>query len=93
MQELLPVLIGMLVGFVRLPVRSFRLRGPVALVMTLLGGAVAATINGEWTDGIVSWLADVALVAAGALAVLTSWTVVRYPSHWWASTSAIAPRS
>ena len=76
MQELLPVTIGLILGCLCLPVGSVYRRASTAILLSFLGGALATTINGEWWAGFFPFLADVALVATGALAVLIVGSVV-----------------
>jgi hypothetical protein len=81
MQELLPLSIGLILGCLCLPVGSVYRRSSTAVLLSFVGGALATTINGEWWAGLLPFLADVALVATGALAVLIVRSVLRQLSR------------
>jgi hypothetical protein len=81
MQELLPVVIGLVLGCVCLPVTARRARHSMAILLSFLGGALATTINWEWAAGPIPFLLDVALVAGGAVPVLTVWVFVCHQHH------------
>jgi hypothetical protein len=68
MEEFLPVLLGMVVFGLCHQIGSVRFRGAAILLLSLFGGALATTINGEWGAGPVAMLIDTILVAAGVLA-------------------------
>jgi len=77
MQEVLPVLIGLILGWVCLPITSIRKRSLAAILLCILGGVLSTTINGEWIAGFVPLLGDVALVAGGVVTVLVARIVAR----------------
>jgi hypothetical protein len=72
MQELLPIWIGMAVGAISSRICSTRLRAGAVVVLSLIGGLFSMAVNGEWGLGVTAMLADTALVAGGALAVIVT---------------------
>ncbi|MBV9124003.1 MAG: hypothetical protein JO112_11645 [Planctomycetes bacterium] len=76
MQELLPVLIGLVMGGLCCRIGSVRLRGVAVLLLSPLGGALATTLNQEWAAGVVPFLADTAFVATAGLGTVIGLAVL-----------------
>jgi hypothetical protein len=68
MQELLPPIIGMVLGGI---LCAARVRPRIGQLLTLgiLGGVVSTTVNGEWAGGVAPLLTDAlsALLATGTV--------------------------
>ena len=74
MDEVFPVLAGVIVGLVVPTVMSSRLRWPMLLVVSVALGAVASWISGELAVSAVYILIDVAQVLGASVA---TWALVR----------------
>lgn len=70
MNEIFPVVAGVLVGFIAMRVVSLRVRAAVIAVLSVLFGVAASAISGELA---LTWefiLVDIPLVAISALATV-----------------------
>ncbi|HEX6290158.1 MAG TPA: hypothetical protein VFZ66_13270 [Herpetosiphonaceae bacterium] len=68
MHELIPIVIGIVIGLGVYQIRSTRIRTAALVVLCLLGGALASFINGELALSLAFVSFDALLVWAGALA-------------------------
>jgi len=70
MQEVIPILIGMVAGLLCPRFPSARLQAGAAAILALAGAVLAVSINGEW--GLAPFVApiDLAFVSGGLLSAL-----------------------
>jgi hypothetical protein len=78
MQELLPMLLGVLAGSLLWRRGPARHRRAATVLLSVIGGALSTTINGEWGAGAAAFLADAALVGSSALAAMATLALLRH---------------
>lgn len=76
MQEIFPVVGGMLIGLVALRISSERLRAAFLIVLSLVVGAMATYFSGEW---LISW----AFIGVDTLLVILGAALVGVPVFGW----------